>query len=178
MMDFRRLIAATAAACALASSAAAAKVEVGKPAPDFHAFTLDGKRLTLADYKGQVLILNFWATWCGPCRKELPLLDAYERIQGKYGLAIVAVTTEDSAPTDKLRPVAKMLSLPVARHFYGPYGDPTQVPTNYVIDRAGIVRYAKVGAFDLDALNDLLVPLLQEPAPPDTPAAPAASATP
>ena len=161
-----------AALATLATPALAAKIVVGKPAPDFRAVTLDGRRVSLADYKGQVLIINLWATWCGPCRRELPLLNTYEQVQGKYGLAMLAVMTGGSAPDSALRPLAKVLSLPLASRFSGPYADPQSVPTNYVIDRAGVVRYAKAGAFDLDTLNDVLVPLLQEPPPPDAPAIP------
>jgi cytochrome c biogenesis protein CcmG/thiol:disulfide interchange protein DsbE len=163
-------IAAAAALAALATPSLAAKIVVGKPAPDFHAVTLDGRKVSLADYKGQVLIINLWATWCGPCRAELPLLDGYEKVQGKYGLAMIAVMTGGSAPDSALRPLAKLLSLPLASRFSGPYADPEHVPTNYVIDRAGVVRYAKAGAFDLDTLNDVLVPLLREEPPPDVPA--------
>jgi thiol-disulfide isomerase/thioredoxin len=164
---------AAAALSALASPALAAKIVVGKPAPDFHAVTLDGRKVSLADYKGQVLIINLWATWCAPCRQELPLLDSYERAQAKYGLAMIAVMTGGSAPDSALKPLAKILALPLASRFNGPYANPDKVPTNYVIDRAGVVRYAQAGAFDLDTLNDVLVPLLREAPPPEAPAVPA-----
>jgi thiol-disulfide isomerase/thioredoxin len=75
------------------------------------------------------LILNFWATWCAPCKEELPLLDTYFRIDEKAGLRVLAV------------------------------------PTNFIIDRNGVLRYAKAGALTLDDLNTLLVPLLREPEP-------------
>jgi thiol-disulfide isomerase/thioredoxin len=169
-MRLSRPIVTAAAIAALVTPAVAARIVVGKPAPDFHAVTLDGHKVSLADYKGQVLIINLWATWCGPCRAELPLLNGYEMVQGKYGLAILAVMTGGSAPDSALRPLAKLLSLPLASRFSGPYADPEKVPTNYVIDRAGIVRYAKAGAFDLDTLNDVLVPLLREAPPSETPA--------
>jgi hypothetical protein len=63
--------------------------------------------------------------------------------------------------------VAKLVSFDMARHFHGPYGVLKGVPTNYIIDRNGILRYAKADAFDLDKLNEVLIPLLQEPAPAD-----------
>jgi len=154
------LIATLAAGAALASPPAA-----GKAAPDFQITTLDGKELTLADFKGQVLVLNFWATWCAPCKRELPLLDAYYKIQRPFGLRILAVTTEDSLPLSKLQPLAAMLTIPMVRHLRGPYAILGAVPTNYVIDRAGVLRYAKAGAFSVDAMNEILVPLLSEPAP-------------
>ena len=160
-----------AAAIALAAPAAQAwslfpaTPVVGKPAPDFSAAMLDGRKISLKDYRGQVLVINFWATWCGPCKRELPLLDAYYKAQQQHGLRMIAVTTEDSLPLSQLQPLAKVLAIPMVRYMRGTYGVMDGVPTNYVIDRAGVVRYAKADAFSLDALNTLLAPLLQEPAP-------------
>ena len=150
-----------------AEPACVARPQVGQPAPDFKVALLDGRQLTLADFRGQVLVINYWATWCGPCRNELPLLDAYYKVQGQYGLRVLFVTTDDSAPISALKPLAKVMSAPLVRRFQGPYGILGAVPTNYVIDRKGVLRYAKAGAFDVDALNDILVPLLNEPAPQD-----------
>jgi thiol-disulfide isomerase/thioredoxin len=135
---------------------------VGEPAPDFEVTTFDGRKLRLADFEDQVLVINFWATWCNPCKKELPLLDTYFAIQEPHGLRVVAVTTEDSAPLSSLKPLAAAVHFPMARSMRGPYHVMTGVPTNYIIDRRGILRYAKAGAFDLDALNGILVPLLRE----------------
>jgi thiol-disulfide isomerase/thioredoxin len=143
---------------------------INGPAPDFHATTFDGKEVSLADYKGQVVIVNFWATWCGPCKEELPLLNSYYSIAKDkgYGLKILAVTTEDSIPIRDLRPLAEKVSFDMARHFHGPYRVLKAVPTNFIIDRNGILRYAKAAAFDLDSLNAVLIPLLQQPIPEGT----------
>ena len=140
---------------------------MGKPAPDFKVETFDGRHLQLSDFKGQVVILNFWATWCAPCRREMPLLEAYARARGKNGLQVLAVATEDSVPPEKLKPLAAAVSFPLVRRMRGPYRIMDAVPTNYVIDRQGIVRYAKAAAFTLDGLNELLPPLLSEPVPED-----------
>lgn len=152
---------------AAASPAVAASPKVGAPAPEFHATTLDGERISLEDFRGQVLVINFWATWCGPCKRELPLLDGFLAVNKHHGLRVIAVTTENSAPVRYLKPLQKVLHFPLARNFrggYAPIGG--AVPTNFVIDRAGRVRFAAAGAFDLDQLNALLIPLLREPAPP------------
>ncbi len=149
--------------CAGAAHAEAPKV--GENAPDFKATTFDGREVALADFKGQVLIVNFWATWCGPCKKELPLLDAYYRLQQEHDLRIIAITTEDSLPPRELKPLANAVSFPMLRQYKGRYQVLGGVPTNYIVDRNGIVRYAHSGAFDLNALNKLLIPLLSEPAP-------------
>ena len=85
------------------------------------------------------------------------------------------MTSEGSVPDWELKPLAAQLSFPLAHEVRGPYADLGGVPTNYVIDRAGVVRYAEAGAFDLDKLNAVLIPLLKEPAPRS--AAPAATAT-
>jgi peroxiredoxin len=145
-----------------APDAWARQPKVNEPAPDFQVTTFEGQKLRLADFRGQVLVLNFWATWCTPCREELPLLDAYYRAQKAVGLRIVAVTTEDSVPLNQLKPLAAMMAMPLARFFKGSYNTMGAVPTNYIIDRAGVLRYAKAAAFSLDDLNEILVPMLRE----------------
>jgi thiol-disulfide isomerase/thioredoxin len=118
------------------SSVGHAAPKVGQPAPDFTVTTFGGHTLTSADLKGDVIILNFWATWCGPCRRELPLLEAAFRAYSKYGLQVLAVATEDSLPDSKLRPVAARLTIPFVKRLKGPYRDLNAVPTNYIIGPA------------------------------------------
>ena len=139
--------------------------EVGKPAPNFQVVTFDGTKVSLSELKGQVVLLNFWATWCGPCKRELPLLDAFYRASNQFGLKMFAVATEDSLSPYQLAPVQKVVSFPMIKRFKGDYGKIKALPTNVIIDRAGIVRYAKAAMFNLDSINEELVPLLNEPAP-------------
>ena len=140
--------------------------KVGDVAPDFQMTLIDGTKVSLSDLRGKVVVLNFWATWCVPCRAELPTLDSYYEIQQKAGLRVFAVTTEDSLPLFQLKKLFAVMHIPAVRKLKGPYEIMKGVPTNYIIDRSGHVRYAKAAAFDLDALNRILVPLLKEPAPP------------
>lgn len=101
-----------------------------------------------------------------PCKQELPLLEGYFRAQQHAGLKVLAVTTEDSLTPYQLKPLQKVLTLPMVKRFSGNYGQIKYLPTNFVIDRAGVLRYAQSGAFSLESLNAILVPLLNEMPPP------------
>jgi peroxiredoxin len=166
-MKLLKKVAVVALAC-MASAASAGGIKVGQPAPNFELVLTNGQRVHLADLRGQVVVLNYWATWCVPCRTELPLLDGYYRAASRRGwpLKIFAVATEDSVPKSQLKQLFSVLSIsPTDRIRGAPFGDDDAVPTNYVIDKSGTLRYAKAGAFDLDDLNEVLIPLMKEPAP-------------
>lgn len=158
---------ATSQSAATQSGSSPSKL-IGKPAPEFELTLLDGGKVKLSALRGQVVVLNFWATWCVPCRVELPLLDAYYRRTKQHGLHVFAVTTEDSVPLFKMKPLFAALAITPVKRIKGRYDlIGSAVPTNYIIDRAGVIRYAKAAALDLDDLNRELVPLLRE-APPAT----------
>jgi cytochrome c biogenesis protein CcmG/thiol:disulfide interchange protein DsbE len=155
-----------------ASQVSAARLKVGEPAPNAELVLANGQHLHLSDLRGQVVVLNYWATWCAPCKTELPLLNGYYVAASQRGwpLKIFAVATEDSVPKYELKHLFSVLSIsPTDRIKGGPFAEVDGLPTNYVIDKAGVLRYAKAGAFDLDGLNAILVPLVNEPAPPATP---------
>jgi cytochrome c biogenesis protein CcmG/thiol:disulfide interchange protein DsbE len=152
----------------LAQPAVATKVKVGKLAPDATLNLVNGQKVTLSSLRGQVVVLNFWATWCVPCRTELPTIDAYYRAQRRFGLRIFAVTTEDSVPLSAMTNLFSVMAIEPVKRVRGPYAEADAVPTNIIIDRTGVVRYFAAGAFSLDDLNNLLVPLLREPVPAQT----------
>ena len=160
---FFRMFAIGAAATLLLGASKPPKV--GDMAPPFEITLVDGSKVTGEQLRGNVVVLNFWATWCAPCRAELPLLDSYYNLQKKNGLKVFAVTTEGSLPLYQLKKLFAVMNIPAARKISGPYGQIKAVPTNYIIDRSGRIRYAKAASFDLDDLNENLVPLLREPAP-------------
>jgi cytochrome c biogenesis protein CcmG, thiol:disulfide interchange protein DsbE len=157
----RALIVGAAIACV----AGKAPIKVGDPAPPFDAFTFDWKKVHFKDLKGQVVLLNFWASWCAPCRVELPTLDAYYRKHANDGLRIFAVRADDNAPNGSFNAMSKMLSFPLVWHLdagagYAPIGG--ELPSNYVIDAQGVIRYAQAGAFDEASLEQVVTPLLEK----------------
>lgn len=130
-------------------------VSVGSTAPPFEGLTLDGAKRTktLADYKGKVLLVNVWATWCEPCRKEMPSLEKLNHEFGPQGLAIVALSVDDPGEDDHVRQFAKELGLTFeilldpARKTATNY-QVTGFPETFVIARDGTIRKKVIGAAD------------------------------
>jgi thiol-disulfide isomerase/thioredoxin len=141
----------------------------GKPAPDLQAKLLGGADFSLKDSAGQVVIVNFWATWCAPCRKEMPALESYYQKHQKEGLKIIAISIDETNDEAKVHEVMKdfTFSGALARNAsYKGYGRIWRVPLTFVIDRKGILRmdgwFGKAG-FDLSDLEQIVTPLLTSP---------------
>lgn len=159
------IAAAIAIAVGGTSGAAAAPAKVGKPAPNATITTYDKQKVKIADLKGKVVVINHWATWCAPCKAEMPMMSKFHSRFKDRGFEIYGVTTQDSVPPRMLKEVARVLSYPLALRITGNgYPILTGLPTTYVIDRKGIVRHTKQGAFSTQEFIDLIVPLLNEPA--------------
>jgi thiol-disulfide isomerase/thioredoxin len=129
------------------SLAAAADI-VGKPAPDFALRSMQGPSMRLSEHLGEVVVINFWATWCGPCRQEMPLLDA---LYGKYkqaGLVLLSVNIDEQVePAIEMAQTLKV-SYPVlfdARKEVSRAFDVGAMPVTVLVDRAGVVRYVSEG---------------------------------
>lgn len=164
--------AALVVALGLSAPAVAGKAaKVGEAAPAFSLTTYDKKKVSLEDLRGKVVVINHWATWCGPCKAEMPMMSGFHQKFKDRGFEIYGVTTEDSVPQYMLKHLSEVLSYPLVRRFSGSgYPILQAVPTSYVIDRKGVVRYAKAGSFQLREFAELIVPLLDEK-PPDSPPA-------
>ncbi len=162
----RRIAGITAAAWLIAGPCLAGQ-KIGQPASPFTVVTFDNQKISSEELRGKVMILNLWATWCGPCRNEMLVMDTYVRRHSGSDLKIFAITIDETATTAQLRPLAKALSFPLIRRLsgsgYGTIGG--AVPTSYVIDRAGIVRLAQAGAFTAESIDQVITPLLAEPPP-------------
>jgi peroxiredoxin len=129
---------------------AGTKAAVGAAAPDFVLKSVDGKDIRLSDYRGRVVLLNFWATWCPPCRSEMPSIESLSRKMNGYDFAVLAVSI-DGFETSQLK---NMIS---PNHYsFTVLHDPEQkvadiylitgIPTTYIIDKDGVIIDKSVGA--------------------------------
>jgi peroxiredoxin len=126
----------------LAMPAHAGELTVGKPAPPLVLNALDGQRIAIRDLLGQVVIVTFWATWCDPCREELPLLSAYAKAHRQQGLTVLGFSLDGPDDLAQVRKVAATLSFPVGllgSAWAGDYGRIWRIPVSFVIDRAGLL---------------------------------------
>jgi thiol-disulfide isomerase/thioredoxin len=129
--------------------------QVGTPVPQINVVGLSGKKIDVSSYRGRVLLLDVWASWCGPCKQELPMLDAMARRLKTQGIDILAVSVDqERANVDKFLKGHGQWALTIAHDPAGAIAErlqPDKMPTSYVIDRAGIVRYVNAGFVPDDA---------------------------
>lgn len=137
----------TAAFMALFSLSVTAK-ELSGPAPGLTLQTFDGKKVSLSDYKGQVIMLNFWASWCGPCRQEMPELNKLYDTYKKAGFVLLGINLDDSkAAVDKALQKTPV-TFPVLLDPQGKVAELYKnqaMPSSYFIDRDGNLAYLHQG---------------------------------
>ncbi len=149
------------------SEGSAVPIAVDFPAPDLRLTTLNGRNIALRDFRGQVVLVNNWATWCPPCRDEMPTLEAYYRAHAGEGLVLLAVAAHESP--------AEIRAFLKNRHLHLSFliaPDPqeqamtafhqTHLPASYVVDRDGTVRLMWVGAISGKMLERDVTPLLEK----------------
>lgn len=136
-------------------------------APDVELRTLDGQPFRLNELRGRVVLLNFWATWCIPCRGEIPELNAMQRDLEARGLSVVGVSWDDTAEgvRDFQTDVPQAYKVLVGGESVGSqFGGVASFPTTFIIDREGRVRQTIIGARDRAGFEAALLPLLQQEA--------------
>jgi cytochrome c biogenesis protein CcmG, thiol:disulfide interchange protein DsbE len=145
--------------------ASAQTAAIGLKAPALQVTQLDGRVFDLAAQRGKVVIVNFWATWCSPCRAEMPRLDAfYQRFRGR-GVELLGMSVDDAGDRANVVQVMQHFSYPAAllggatKNGFGP---PAAVPMTWIIDTAGVVRARLVAgnAVTEEALERAVLPLL------------------
>ncbi|HEX9116889.1 MAG TPA: TlpA disulfide reductase family protein [Anaerolineae bacterium] len=137
------------------------KAQAPQPAADFRLTTTDGRRIGPADLRGQVVLLNFWATWCPPCKAEMPDLEAlYRDNGGKHNFIVVGIDVEESQ--DAVQAFGRQfgLTFPLLADADGAVSNSTYgvraLPTSLIIDRTGNVRYRWTGQQSRQTMLDML----------------------
>jgi len=153
-----------AAVCA-AARAVNAPPQVGAPAPALIVPQLDGTTFDLAAQRGKVVIVNFWATWCSPCRAEMPQLDAFYKRYRSRGLRLLGMSVDDTNDREAVLHIMKSFSYPAALAAdakVNGFGPPLAVPMTWIIDSTGVVRLQLMAANAITAqsLEQAVLPLL------------------
>ena len=148
------------------SSGATTGVEIGQIAPDFALSSLDGKTVRLSDFRGHPVWINFWASWCPPCRDEMPRLEGVYVTHAKDGLVILGVAVRDS-PADAGAFAKEVgVTYPIVLDAPGKVGDQyhaVALPVQYWLDRDGIVRDWAFGELPPDQYDPALAKILPGP---------------
>ena len=147
------------------SQSSVVPLEVNFAAPELSLQNINGKTESLSDYRGNVVLVNNWATWCPPCKAEMPTLAAYYNEHSPEGFTIIAV--EAGEPLESVAQFAKDYNLKFSV-WLDPDGASLKafgngnLPNSYVIDRSGTVRYAWTGEISQAMLEKYVTPLLAE----------------
>ena len=130
----------------------------GVPAPDFTLSSLDGNRVKLSDFRGKAVLLNFWATWCPPCKVEMPWFEDLQKQYGKDGLVVLGVAMDDSEPTMIAKFANELgVNYPVllgTDKVSEDYGDVQYLPTTFYIARDGTIVDKMTGLLDRKDIED------------------------
>ena len=157
-------------ASAIAGGLGRAAPVMDAAAPELVATVLDGQSFDLAKLRGKVVLVNFWATWCAPCRKEMPTLDAFYRRYRGQGFEMIGVSVDFARDAGKMRKAAAAVAYPTAMASdltVDGFGPPEGVPVTYVIDAQGVVRdrHDHLLGLDYQSVDDLKAALEALPGP-------------
>jgi peroxiredoxin len=136
------------------------------PAQDFTLLDLNGQEVKLSDFRGKVVVLNFWATWCPPCRKEIPDFNELQAQYGDKGLQFIGVALdEEGLPKVKKWTSTNPVNYPVViadAQIKKTYGEMNAIPVTMLIDRQGIIRTKYIGMRQKAIVESMIAPLLAE----------------
>ena len=148
-MRARPIVSAICAAIlTLGLAAGVAAVDTGARAPELAGRTLDGQPLRMANLRGKVVIVDFWASWCEPCREEMPVLERLYQRYREQGLVVVGVSVDRTERNARGFLRRTRVSFPIIHdsgHAIANRYSPPKMPSSYIIDRRGIIRYVHEG---------------------------------
>ena len=152
-------------AAALALLVLAPVAAEARHAPSFSVRTLEGKSLRLSELKNRPLIVDFWATWCGPCRASMPHLSSMQSRYGKQGLAVIGMSVDDGGP-ENVRKFANKLGVKFTLamaddEILDAYGPIRSIPTTFFINRKGDIVRRVVGYIDGETMDDYVKEILE-----------------
>ena len=147
--------------------ATVAAVDEGARAPELGARTLEGQTLRMADLRGKVVIVDFWASWCEPCREEMPVLERLYRRYREQGLVVVGVSVDRTERNARGFLRRTRVSFPIihdANHAIANRYSPPKMPSSYIVDRRGVIRHVHEGfrAGDAERMEREVRALLRE----------------
>lgn len=145
---------------------ASSPTTIGSRAPDFTLVDLDGQTIRLADLRGRPVVVNFWASWCGPCVEEFPLLQAAAERHVADGLAVVGIVFQDRSEAARSFMLRNGASWPAAMDPGDRVADAYGIlapPETFFVDRAGIIRARHIGQFTESSLEAGLAAIIDEP---------------
>ena len=161
-----RLVVGLLLACVVPCAGASPSQLMHKPAPDFTRNDIYGHRVNLASFRGHVVLLTFWATWCAPCQIEMPHLVRWQSQFGPQGLQIVAISMDDSAAPVRSLARKRGVNYPVImgdEELGALYGGVLGLPVTFLIDRDGKIDAVFKGESDLNRLKMRISSLLKSP---------------
>ena len=154
---------------AISATGAMAEVTVGSMGPKFEITSIDGaSSFSSASEKGKVLLVNFWATWCAPCKAEMPVIDHYYKKHKAEGLEVIAISMDASKDLEKVKTYARQFSFPIALKGSAnikEFGRIWRLPSTFIVDRHGVlVKNGHEGdpEVTLELLESLVSPLLKQ----------------
>jgi cytochrome c biogenesis protein CcmG/thiol:disulfide interchange protein DsbE len=160
-----RLLAGLLLSAGGAHAALAQDALIHKQAPSFIRKDLSGKQVDLSAYRGKVVVLNFWATWCAPCQLEMPRFVAWQKQYGSEGLQILGVSMDDEPGVVRRTSSRLRVNYPVVmgdEQLGTLYGGILGLPVTYLIDRNGQIYARFQGESDLDAMENKVKELLEK----------------
>ena len=145
-----------------------AGIELGQSAPNIEGTLIDGKPFSLNNNRGKVILVNFWASWCEPCREEMPAIEAFLKKNKARGFEVLAIAMDKPSDIEQAKQIMRNYSFLFAEKNqinYSGYGRIWRIPSSFIIDKQGILRkngFTGDPKVDTKLLEEVVTPLLSQ----------------